>query len=390
MYDHWRYHYNVLVIAVVANFCLMGIRLVISPLVPDIASTFTVSMSEIGLVLTGMWAAYALGQFPSGVLSGHIGERLVILVALGLTGVASLLTAFSPSFPLFGVFLLLLGAGTGLYFSAATLLLTKMFENTGQAVGFLTAGGAFAGLIAPIAAAQVAVWYNWRGAILLGTITFVVLLLFSWVVKPQQTDVDGSIMDGLALSTMIDLLSRPKIAFSILIGAAAVFAFNAITTFFPTFLIESKEFTTQQAGVTFGVVFFLSAIFQPISGRLSDIFSRDVVLIANLSLASIGFVLLIWGSTLYTLFAGLTLLGLGISWAGIIQVRFTDVLDKSEWGIGYGLARSTFMLIGALGSVVVGVLADFFGWSVAFGSVALLLGVVVLAILANVLFNLEL
>ncbi len=82
----------------------MVARLVISPVVPDLVDAFDVTNTAVGLALTGMWLTYALAQFPSGVFGDRVGERTVILTAIGLTAVASLLLAASPSFPFFVLF----------------------------------------------------------------------------------------------------------------------------------------------------------------------------------------------------------------------------------------------------------------------------------------------
>jgi len=70
---NWRYQETVLSLAVFANFSQLWTRLRISPLVPAVLVAFDVSKSFVGLALTGMWAAYALFQYPSGVF-GSLGS----------------------------------------------------------------------------------------------------------------------------------------------------------------------------------------------------------------------------------------------------------------------------------------------------------------------------
>ena len=72
----WEYRNTVLVLCTLAFFATMVARLVISPVVPDIETEFGTSSGMIGLALSGMWAAYALSQFPSGVLADRYGELL--------------------------------------------------------------------------------------------------------------------------------------------------------------------------------------------------------------------------------------------------------------------------------------------------------------------------
>ncbi|MFB6101045.1 MAG: MFS transporter [Haloplanus sp.] len=80
-----------------AFFVTMVARLAPSPLVPDIIDTVPVSTGTVGIALSGMWAAYALFQFPGGIIADRIGERRVILLAMGGIVGTSLLLAAAPT-----------------------------------------------------------------------------------------------------------------------------------------------------------------------------------------------------------------------------------------------------------------------------------------------------
>jgi len=85
---NWRYKHTALALCTLAFTATMVARLVISPLIPQIRAEFGVTNATVGLGLSGMWLAYALSQFPSGVLGDRYGERTVILAAVGATAVA--------------------------------------------------------------------------------------------------------------------------------------------------------------------------------------------------------------------------------------------------------------------------------------------------------------
>jgi MFS family permease len=63
--------------------------------------------------------------------------------------------------------------------------------------------------------------------------------------------------------------------------------------------------------------------------------------------------------------------------------KFMDHLDDHERNSGFGLVRTVYMMLGAAGSVVTGLVADLFGWTVAFGLALLLVGM--LAVLLSVM-----
>lgn len=152
-----------------ANFSQLGVRLVLSPLVPSIIATYHASKGDVGVVLTAMWAVFALQQYQGDVLSDSYGERRVLVTALGLATLASVAPATAPTFVVFGSAALALGAGAGLYVPAAVTLLDRPFEKTGQALGTHLAGGSVAGIVVPVVTSVVGSRYGWRSAVLVAS-----------------------------------------------------------------------------------------------------------------------------------------------------------------------------------------------------------------------------
>ncbi|MDX1746497.1 MAG: MFS transporter, partial [Halobacteriales archaeon] len=392
MVVNWRYRHTVLALAIFANFSQFGSRLVISPVVPQVIATFNASKSTIGLALTGMWAIYALIQFPSGVLGDRIGERTVILASLGLMALGSLLLAGSPTFLLFALFALLLGAGTGLYFSVASSLLTKLYRNTGQVLSLHTAGGSLAGLVVPVVAAFLAVRFGWRSAVLLGAAVALPMFGLSFVLLRRTAPArpDTPMRDRFQPRRVAALLSRPDVAFTTGISFITTFSFQSYASFFPTFLIEFHGLSTQSAGVAFGAVFLLSTVVQPFVGRLSDRISRDTILTACFLTTVTGLGTVLSAGSILVVAAGVGILGIGMSWFGVLQARLMDLFEDAERGGGFGLVRTVFIFLGAFGSVVTGTLADVSGWPVAYGTVILILAIASVALVVNRLLHLEL
>jgi hypothetical protein len=61
--------------------------------------------------------------------------------------------------------------------------------------------------------------------------------------------------------------------------------------------------------------------------------------------------------------------------------KFMDHLDEHERSAGFGLIRTVYMVLGAAGSVTVGLVADLFGWGVAvLGLAGLLVGMLVVLV----------
>jgi MFS family permease len=386
----WDYRVTLVVLCTLAFFATMVARLVISPVVPEIVDTFDSSSGILGLALTGLWMAYAFVQFPSGVLADRYGERRIILAAVGLTTVVSGLLALSPSMPIFIVLTLLLGGVAGLHYSVATTLLTRKLNNIGTAIGLHNSGAPLAGLIAPIAAAAVSQWLGWRAAIALGAVAALpVFILFQWKVRPTEPARPTQPMgDRFALKPVIELLSRRKIAFTALLAFLFEFIWQATASFLPTFLIAYHGYSVTFASTLFSAYFVIQGLTQPGIGSLSDRYGREEIggLCAVLGIG--GFGLLLVGSKLPVLLVGIVLVGVSMGWGAALLPRFVDNLSSAERGAGFGLVRTTYMMMSATGSVVIGTIADAAGWGVAFGTFLVFLLVICLLLAGNRMLDL--
>ncbi|RQH00803.1 MFS transporter [Natrarchaeobius oligotrophus] len=387
----WRYRETVLVLCTFAFFATMVGRLVISPVVPMITAEFDVSNSVIGIALTGMWMAYFGSQFPSGILADRYGEREIVLVAVGGTAIASVFLALVPAFALFVIGTIALGAVAGLHYSVATMLLTRTYDELGTAIGVHNTGAPAAGLVAPPIAAWIGVRYGWRPAVAVaGAIAVPVFLAFAWRVRPVEPRRPNQPMrNRLELEAIVELLSRPEIAFPIGVSVAGAFAWQATASFLPTFLVEHRNQSTELAGVIFAAYFVVQAITQIGVGAASDRYGRYASTAGCMALAAVGFALLVAVPGFVATIAAVALVGTGLGWGAALLPRFMDVLDDAERGAGFGLVRSVYGFVGALGSVVTGLLADLFGWDVAFVVLAGLLALVCFALVANRLLGLE-
>lgn len=380
-----QYRNVVLTVAVGSLFATMVARLAISPVVPDVIAAFGVSEGAIGLALTGMWAAYAAAQYPGGVFGERYGERRVILVALGATGVGSALLALAPGYASFAVFAVLLGGGAGLYFAAATNLLIRLHANTGQALGFHETGASLGGLVAPVAAVAVAVRYGWRAAPLLGVVAAAsTFLLAALVVRPAQPTRPGlDFRERFDPRRVMAVLSRGDVAFTVALAVLGSFVWQSFAAFFPTFLVTFRGMAPDLAGLFFGGIFAVSVVALPTLGRLSDVLGRDAVIALSFGMVGAGFLCFAFVDGLPAAVTGAALLGLGFGWPGVVQSKIVAQFDAADRSAGFGLVRSVYLLLGSTGSAATGVAVDLFGWQTAYGLLVAVLGAAVLSLVGH-------
>jgi len=371
--------------AAAGNFTQLGARLLLSAVLPLIILQFDASKSSVGLALTGMWGIYALIQFPSGVLADRFGERRLLLAGLFGTAVGAAAVAVAPSLATFAAAVIVLGAGAGLFFAPASSLVSRLSESQGGSLGVLTAAGGVSGVVLPAVGGEVATRFGWRAAVALGVVVAVPVFVATALVVPslRPSSPDRRLTAVLDPTLLAEILTRPSVAYTTVLAVLGGFTIQGYTSFFPTFLVEYRGLDTGTAGLAFGAAFAISAVAQPAAGRLSDATSRDLALSVSIAIAIGGFAVVLAVPGTVGLVAGVALLGAGISWPGVIAARIMDQLDDDERGLGFGLVRTSFLLIAATGSVAVGALADYGGWGLAFGTLLAVLGCYLLLLGAN-------
>lgn len=385
----WDYRRTVLALCVLALFVTVFGRLALSPVVPAIAGEFGTSNALIGGVLTSMWLAYALTQFPSGVLADRYGDRLLITFSAGGTGVTALLIAGAPTFWVFAVGTVLLGGVAGFHYSVGTTLLTRIYDDTGTAIGIHNGGAPLAGLVTPPLVSWIAVRHGWRLAVAVTAIIGIpAALLVHYRIRSKPPRKSG-IRDQLGWNRIRRLLTRPGIVFTGVIAILSEASWQGIASFLPTFFVQFHSFSTTLAGTLFAIYFVAQGVLQVGIGLVADRLGRDVA-IAICALTGIaGVLLLIRGSDLAVIVLGLVLIGVSMAYGPAVFARFMDYMDDDERGFGFGLFRTTYMVVAAPGSVVLGTLADAFDWSVSMGFVAASLVIVLVLLVANHALNLE-
>jgi predicted MFS family arabinose efflux permease len=200
---------------------------------------------------------------------------------------------------------------------------------------------------------------GWRPAVALTVaVTLPVFVLFAWRVRPTAPRrPEASIREQFALETIVELLSRPPIAFTLGLAVVATFVVNGLISFLPAFLVEYRGFTPTLAGAVFSAYFVVRGGVQIGIGSISDRLGRDFALAGCMVASVVGLLLLVAGPGRPAVGVGILAIGLGASYFPALDPRFLDELSASEEGSGLGLVRTIYVVIGATGSVGVGLFA---------------------------------
>jgi predicted MFS family arabinose efflux permease len=358
-------------------FLLLGMRFVVPGILPTISDGFGVTDSQAGLAVTVLWITFAAMQFPAGYYADRLGERVLLTVGLGISAGGLLAYAFTPTFSLFVLVTGIFGLGTGLYAPPRGTVIAKTYEaNDGAAFGVMLGAGSLGAALLPALAAVALVTLGWRLTLAATAPVLVVATVATWIVVPDTRVNPGESNDSLrvVLREVVAALGDWRIALAALGSMLMLFAFQGVTAFLTTYLVDVKELSQATAGTVLGTLFLVGATSQFTSGGLADRFGTPRVL-GVLCLVSTGPLLAV------PLLEGRLALGVASAAIGVrmgigpvINAYIIDLLPEATEGSSWGALRTGLFLVGSFGSTLVGVMADAELFDAAFYLLAALTG----------------
>lgn len=341
-------------------FLTLGIRMVYPVLLPYLRVAYGLDLGMAGLLLTILWGAYAIGQFPGGLLTDQFGERIVLATST-LTSALMLVLVITAGFTTI-VFATtaLFGFTTALYGVARYTAISKIFpERDGTAIGVTLAAGNVENAILPATAGVLAAAYAWQYGFGFAVPLFVLVGVFLWRFVPRDaSETAGDTFSRETASHVLVELRRPAVLLVTAMLILGITVWQTFTGFYPTYLIEIKGLPSTTAAALFSFFFALAIVIQPLSGAFYDRFGIRRTLPLFLGVTVVGFLLLPFANTTWLLICVTALLGCMTSTIAITMPYLTEIISEDIQGTGLGLLRTTYMLIGATSPALFGAMAE--------------------------------
>ncbi|MDS0474401.1 MFS transporter [Natrinema sp. 1APR25-10V2] len=343
-------------------FLSIGVRMIYPVMLDDLQSAYGLDLSTAGLLLTVLFLAYALGQFPGGVLSDRFGERATLTASAVLSAVTLTLVVTAGSTIVLFAATALLGFGTALYAVGRYTVLSRLYSDRLGAANGVTAASQDAGQsVLPPIASVVAATVFWQ----LGFGFVVPLFLLSaaalWIVVPTRAPDavdDGSGLDREELRLLWSVLRQPSVVYATVAMILGLVVWQAFTSFYPTYLIAEKGLSKTVASLLFGTFFALGILIKPLAGAAYDRFGirRSLTAVASgptVALVALPLVDGFWPLTVVTALVS-TLLG----FATVLEPSMLRSLPDELRGTGFGILRSISFTVGAASPALFGAAAD--------------------------------
>lgn len=340
---------------------VLGTRVVLPALLPQIKAAFGLDNATAGLLVTFLWGAYAVTQFPAGVLIDRIGERRTLVTSVGVAVVGILALTVAPTLLAFVAGLLLFGFGSGLYAPPRVTVLSRTFaDNDGTALGVTFAIGNLGAAALPPIAAAIALWVGWRAGFGFVVPLLAVVGIALWTVVPGQSSTPRATaeLSRRAASRVVRAVLTRRVLLSWVALTMMLFVYQGLGAFLPIYLIEAKGLSQGVATGLYSVFYASGAISQSFSGTAADIYGSPTVLSAIAGFGVLTLVALPAVDGVWALVPLVSLLGTRLGIGPVGNGYVTAILPADVQGAGYGLFRAFYLAVGAAGSLFVGVLAE--------------------------------
>jgi MFS family permease len=355
---------SILIAVSVCHALIHAYMLVFPTIYKSLGAALKLEFAGVGFVGMASYMAFGFGSLPAGLLADRLGARVLLVICLAGTTLASILAFVLGSTLGVVVSLILLGLFASMYHPAGLSILSTSIKDTGRGMGIHGMAGTMGVAVAPLIAGTVTERFGWTYAYLvLGIagvgVTAVLLSSLRFHVRSPEPPKEKEEHISISKSINRDLI------FIYLIGAFYGLIYRGIMTFFQVYLSQRVSFIgddVQRLGyVSFGIL-LVSLAGPLLGGHLASStrrIERNLLLVfILLALLSLGFYFA--GGILLILVAACTVLLI----FGFQPLQNTLIAKSSHAmrrGVVYGINYTVGFGIGAFASGIGGVFGERFG-----------------------------
>ncbi len=329
-------------------------------LIPAFGVAMGLSPSEVGLLFTIHAFGSALIFVPAGVLTDHVANRGILLVATFFwVGIGYLGASFADSYWTFAILIAVAGMGDAAWHPIATGVLAQVYgKRRAYALGVHAVGGHMAEVLALIVAGFLLSVVDWRTAtqiMVVPGLIMGVVFLFAARIVPRLEAVRPTRADFTDVWQIWSSRSGIRVIGLFTFYNMALFAIMSMT---PLYLQDVFSYSWRETAIALALMMVFGALAQPAMGKLSDRIGRRTITVSGNIVAALAALGAWW-------FPGLvpSLLCLGIALTILVAIRAVllaaavDHAGRRE-GTSLGLAFAFMDGLGASAAVLAGIVGE--------------------------------
>jgi len=358
------------VLALVAFCVALGFGIVV-PAVPLFALQFGVGTTAAGAVIS----AFALMRLVSGLAAGRfvdaVGERLALLVGLGIVAVPSLLAGLAVSYPQLLVLRGLGGVGSAVFTISSTSLLLRVASaaQRGRTQSIYRGGFLIGGIIGPaFGGAVIAISIRAPFFLYAGTLLLAMLAAGTLLPKPppKPTPVAGGAPVLQERTTLATALANPAYQAALAGNFATGFSlFGVRSTVVPLLVVQGLELGPAWIGAAFTVGALVQALLLLPAGRAGDELGRRPTLVVGGLLTAVALTGLALATGPGSLLLAMTVFAAGGALLGVAPAAVVGDVVQGRSGTAVAVWQMSSDLGAVLGPVLAGLLIDRASFAVA-------------------------
>lgn len=363
-------NYKILIIIGICHLLNDSIQAVIPAMFPVLEKSMGLSFTQLGIIAYALNIVSSIMQPVVGVMTDKRPMPFALPIGLTSTMIGVLGLAFAPSFTWIVLFVLFIGLGSAVFHPEGSRVAYMAAGNRrGLAQSIYQVGGNTGQALAPLITALILVPLGQKGAAWFTIVAAIAVLLLVYIAiwYTKKLKLDLALLKqkgGKVLSS--DTHFTKEIIFYLFLLLFLIFArswyVSGITNYYAFYAIENYGFSIQKAQAFLFAFLVAGAVGTFFGGPLADRFGkRTIILLSLVGTAPLSILMPFVSPTIA--FIILILIGFILMSSFSVTVVYAQELVPGKIGLMSGLTVGLAFGMGAIGSIVLGYLADQIGLS---------------------------
>jgi MFS family permease len=359
---------EVSVLVIASFFVAVGFGIIV-PAIPLFTRSFGVSNAAVGLIIS----LFAFTRFASGLISGRLvdrfGERTIFTVGIMMVSISVGLSGLAQSYSQLLFFRAAGGLGSSMFSVAASSVILRSVSDAQRGHAQSVYNGSF--LVGSIAGPAIggaltvislrAPFFVYAVTLFISGIIALVFFTSDHLQAPKKSD------GKVAAMSLRDALSLRGYRYALIITFVASWVlFGVRTSILPLFITEELKSTATVVGLGFTVSAVIQGALILRAGRISDERGRRFILIMGSSISMVGVVIMILTVNPAMYFITMAIIGIGNAFLAAAPATVVGDLLEGKGGQVIALFQMAGDAGMIVGPIVVGFVADHYGYRSAF------------------------
>ncbi|OPY30241.1 MAG: bicyclomycin/multidrug efflux system [Methanocella sp. PtaU1.Bin125] len=335
-----------------AIFTDMMVYSLVIPVLPSYSMSLGADQLMIGVIFGAFSLALLAFSIPIGLLSDRTGRRPIMVIGMLTLAASSVVFALSGNVYVLVLARLIQGMSGAATWSAGLALLADTYgpEERGEKLGYAMSIMSVGMLLGPVAGGFIYEYLGYAPTFLIPSVVACGIGLLFLVSRIPSA---GIVKTG-GPSYLQPILKAPGVfGVCAIITIAGAATFGLIEPFMPVYLYQTFEASPAAIGLGFGFMSLLSAVFQPVAGRMYDRNGGRVIITAGLIASGAVIALSMLMPTLLLTAAVFALLGITVSFVlSPMMPLLSDLFGGRDVGGSQGFVYGIYNTLFSLGLVV--------------------------------------